>query len=177
MNLSLHFLIYTWNNTTSANRCLLSMQEGIDGGGQSGRVFRKLSKQWWWWWQWDLSHRPCCALCSSQTLGFPVLGSTLIACVWVLCSGCSSVYYLSGSYDQDFLVFLTCGRAASYRPDWRILFSYDSVPVAIWLSCCLCSAGYRSHYLEFFFQLTSCRLSLRPRWNVMSVDAFLDFCL
>lgn len=81
MNLSLHFLIYKWNNATSANRFLLSMQGGIDGG-QSGPVFRKLLQRWWW--QWDLSHRPCCALCSSQTLGNPSFGSTLIVGVWVL---------------------------------------------------------------------------------------------
>lgn len=83
------------------------MQGGIDGG-QSGPVFRKLSQRWWW--QWDLSHRPCCALCSSQTLGNPTFGSTLIVGAWVLCSGCSSGYYLSGSYDQDILCFWCVGE-------------------------------------------------------------------
>lgn len=124
MNLSLHFLIYKWNNTTSANRFLLSMQ----GGGQSGPVFRKLSQRWWWW-QWDLSHRPCCALCSSQTLGFPVLGSTLIACVWVLCSGCSSsVYYLSGSYDQD----LCFWRVGELHPTNLTDESYLPATLSLW---------------------------------------------
>lgn len=90
------------------------MQGGIDGG-QSGPVFRKLSQRWWW--QWDLSHGPCCALCSSQTLGNPSFASTLIVGAWVLCSGCSSGYYLSGSYDQDILCFW-CVWESCILPTW-----------------------------------------------------------
>lgn len=63
----------------------------------SGPVFRKLSQRWWW--QWDLSHGPCCALWFHS---YCVCVST--------CSGCSSVYYLSGSYDQDLFCFWRVGE-------------------------------------------------------------------